>query len=304
MIGPRLASATFADTRGPIELRVEDRLESIAIPIRDMSAAMIAILVGSVALHVLLVAMTFATGRAPAPVVPREISVEVVQDTPKPPPATKPPAPAQQQAAAPKPEPAKLEAPKAEAPKPTPAAAEAKPPTPVAPKPTVQNKPVAPPLKPAPADDAKAAQEAKLNEAKALETELANLRAEQAALKTSEANAADEAAGRAGSGQAIAMPSIGGDGDGVGYQQLVFSQLAKAKGDLEYHGKSGVAGIRFEMDQAGQLVHAEVVTPSGDAALDAKALDIIHRAAPFPAPPTEADRIVFANVNFIAPKPQ
>jgi periplasmic protein TonB len=178
-------------------------------------------------------------------------------------------------------------------------------------------KPVAPPQaqpKPPPtADDAKQVAD--------LEKQLADLKAQRAALAAQAAKdvqtapATEQARGQeapsrerggplSGSTHAVALPGTGGDdADVVGYQALVFSQLAKAKGIGEYHGAAGTTGVHFTIDADGKLVSADVAVPSGDPALDTEALDIVRRAAPFPAPPKDAERTFFANVNFVPAKP-
>ena len=316
--GVLLASGTRDETlphpnRVPIELRIEDSLRSISAPIRDVSLVMVGVLVGSLAFHAGLVATAIVAGRAPAPAPQKEITVEIVQEAPKPRTPVKPPPPpkiqqakletAKPDAAKPappapavtKPEPAKLETPKLETPKrdvtkPAPArplAATAAPPV---------TKPATQPDRP-PADT---------KEMAALQKELDELRAQRAALRTESPApqaVADHGTGPlAGSMQAVALPSIGEDGEVVGYQDLVFSQLAKAKGLGDYHGQGGTTGVRFEVDAEGRLLRVAVAASSGNPALDQQALEIVRRASPFPPPPKDADHSFVANVNFVPPK--
>lgn len=300
----------------PIELRLEDSLKSIAAPVRNASAAMVGVLIGSLAVHAVILMTALISNRAIVVPPQQEIAVEVVQDTPKPvaPPKpakavepAKPPAPAKkpdlpkiQQAHL---ELTKPEPPKLEPPKPTPTKID--PPKPEA---ATQQPPLAPVAKPL----------AETKEVAALEKELADLRYQRAALRTaSQESLSREASSQeassqeprmaqggplAGSLQAIAMPSIGAAGEVEGYQELVFSALAKAKGVGEYRGRAGSTGVHFEVDVEGHLLHAEVATSSGSPDLDKEALDIVRRAAPFPPPPKDADHSFFANVNFRPPK--
>lgn len=141
-----------------------------------------------------------------------------------------------------------------------------------------------------------------------LEAQLAELKAEQSALKSEQASlkrAPAQAAGALGplpdSFQAVALPSdAAGQGEAVGYAELVFSQLAKAKGIGRRMGQPGSAGVRFVIDAAGGLVDVDLVATSGIPSLDAEALAVVRKAAPFPAPPPGAQRSFSANVSFVA----
>ena len=101
--------------------------------------------------------------------------------------------------------------------------------------------------------------------------------------------------------QAVALPSASADGgEAVGYADIVFSQLAKAKGIGRHMGQPGTAGVRFDIDGKGALVDVELVTTSGIKSLDEEAIAIVRKAAPFPAPPQGAQRSFSANVSFVA----
>ena len=155
---------------------------------------------------------------------------------------------------------------------PTPPAA-AKPPEPVAAK---------PPPQPSAADRERAE----------LERQLDALKAEQQALKTDDADLGP----LRDSIRAVALPGVGGDdGEVVGYQSLVFSQLAKAKDGAHEAAKPATVGVRFSVDDAGGLVDVEVAVSSGVAELDAESLAIVRRAAPFPKPPAGAEHTFSAN---------
>lgn len=241
---------------------------------RRLSTFMVAVVVVSLVLHAALLAtILLGVGAEAAP--QQEIPVEVVEEVPpveapKPAPQVAPPP-----APAPKPLAAKLEAPKPEAPKPE--LPKPKPPEPVAAKP--------------PAPSAAETQKAEL------ERQLDELKAEQQALKTA---SADEGPLR-DSIRAIALPSVGdGDGEVVGYQSLVFSQLAKAKEGVQGAAKAATVGVRFSVDDNGGLVDVSVAVSSGVAALDAESMAIVRRAAPFPKPPSGAERTFSANFAYAA----
>ena len=101
--------------------------------------------------------------------------------------------------------------------------------------------------------------------------------------------------------QAVAMSTPTADGDEpVGYTAIVFSQLAKAKGIGRRMGRPGSAGVRFSIDETGKLIRVALAVSSGIKELDAEALAIVRKAAPFPAPPKGSQRDFSANVSFVA----
>ena len=61
---------------------------------------------------------------------------------------------------------------------------------------------------------------------------------------------------------------------------------------------SGVARVRLEIAASGAIKSAAIQTSSGDATLDAAALQAVRRAGPFPAPPPGAVRVYVAPVAF------
>lgn len=297
-----LLSPRSFDTRrkgGLAAQRMDDRWASVGAPVRRFSAAMAAVILLSAAVHAAIVIFAVLTGEPPRVPPQQEIAVEIVQDVPKPPPAKVPAPPiakaatSERSSAEPKPPPAKLEPPKTaqakvdpiqpEAPKPE--AAKAEPPKPAAPKPARS------------ADDLQA-----------LESELASLKAEQAALRAAQtsAQAAVPMLRDTGLGplpdsfQAVALPATTeGVGEAVSYQELVFSQLAKAKGIGRHKGLPGSAGVQFEIDATGRLVDVAVVRKSGIPSLDDEAVTIVRKAEPFPPPPQGAQRLFSANVSFV-----
>jgi periplasmic protein TonB len=67
------------------------------------------------------------------------------------------------------------------------------------------------------------------------------------------------------------------------YNALVFGHLQKFKRyPLAAHGASGTVLVRFALNREGEVVSSEVTKSSGNGVLDREALDILHRASPFP----------------------
>jgi periplasmic protein TonB len=252
------------------------------------------VLCGSLLAHFALVAVALRKDPATPPAAAQEISVEVVPDVPK--------------LELPKLDLPKLDGPKPGSPTPAGGANPATAPAPPAPPPAAQKAPPAPPpAKPQPQAEA---------EVKSLQDELAALQAQRAALEAERSAAlqapspepsSPEPATPAGglgslrdSFQAIALPSASEQGDEpVGYAAIVFSQLAKAKAIGEQMGQPGTAAIRFSIDDKGALRDVQLVQSSGIPTLDAEALAVVHKAAPFPPPPTGAQRDFSANVSFV-----
>ena len=281
-------------TSATIRPRAEERWGGASLSTRRLSTTMGLIALGSLAGHLAILAGAAFDTKAPPP-PSQEISVEIVQEMPKPV-AEKAPEPVKAAEAPPKVETAKLDAkpePKVEPPKPEPAKVEQ------------QAAPKVPPPPPRAAEEA--AKEQKLA---ALQQELESLRSEQAQLqadRAAEAAAAAQPAPMRDTGlgplpdsfQAVALPaSVDGQGEATSYQEIVFSALAKAKGIGGKWSLPGTASVHFNIDAAGRIVEVELVHKSGIAELDAEALDIVHRAAPFPVPPQGAQRVFDANFTF------
>lgn len=264
----------------PIVLAREDRLTALFAPIGGMSRAMLAVLAGSVALHLMIVATALVASRAPLAIPEQlETAVEVVQEVPKEAPKTT------------------LKETSKETAKEEPENAPSKtaPPEPEPPKTQARMSSQTEPPKPAPASEKSVA-----DEREALRQELAQLRAQEAQLETRRASADLGMGPLPDSFQAVALPSAtDGAGEAMGYKEIIFSELAKAKGLDDRMGMPGTAGVRFSIDTAGHLIDVEIIRPSGVAALDREAIDIVRRAAPFPAPPPGAQRNFTANVSFV-----
>jgi periplasmic protein TonB len=86
------------------------------------------------------------------------------------------------------------------------------------------------------------------------------------------------------------------------YNALVFGHLQKFKRyPSAAHGKSGTVLVRFVLNRAGDVIGSTVTKSSGNDVLDREAVDILHRASPFPAFPAAkpgAQDIYTAPVSF------
>jgi len=86
------------------------------------------------------------------------------------------------------------------------------------------------------------------------------------------------------------------------YNALVFGHLQRFKRyPAAARGASGTTILRFELNRAGQVIASEVSKSSGNAVLDREALELLHRASPFPPFPAEkpgADDSYLAPVAF------
>ena len=70
------------------------------------------------------------------------------------------------------------------------------------------------------------------------------------------------------------------------YNALVFGHLQRFKRyPLAAHGASGTVQVRFVLNRAGDVMESTVTKSSGNQVLDREALEILHRASPFPAFP-------------------
>jgi protein TonB len=71
------------------------------------------------------------------------------------------------------------------------------------------------------------------------------------------------------------------------FNALVFGHLQKFKRyPAAAHGKSGTVVVRFVLNRGGDVVESAVTKSSGNDVLDREAIDILHRASPFPAFPS------------------
>jgi len=72
------------------------------------------------------------------------------------------------------------------------------------------------------------------------------------------------------------------------YNALVFGHLQRFKRyPAAAHGASGTTVLRFDLNRAGEVIASEISKSSGNTVLDREALELLHRASPFPAFPAE-----------------
>ena len=230
------------------------------------------IILGSLLLHMaILLPLLLPKQAAPPP--PLEIPVELVREPP-PPPKPQPPKQDPPKQDPPKPEKPKQESPKQEKPKPP----QPKPPQPKPekPKPPEQKK-SAEPRKPEPQKPVEAPQESTTDRMRDLLGENTSI------------------------DPAIALPGASAEGtDNVSYQRLVLSQVAKAKKEGRSQGVPGRTSVAFSLTDKGEVASVSIKTPSGDPSLDAEAIAMVERGAPYPPPPPGAPRDFVIGLQFRA----
>jgi TonB family protein len=85
----------------------------------------------------------------------------------------------------------------------------------------------------------------------------------------------------------------------VGWKQSLVTHVAKQQRyPAEARGRQGVVNIAFTLNRQGGVANSRIAKSSGSPVLDAEALDMIKRAAPFPTPPTE---IPDSELSFVIP---
>ena len=93
---------------------------------------------------------------------------------------------------------------------------------------------------------------------------------------------------------AMVMPALASSADPlddpVSYRQLILSRLAKQKREDRHDGIPAHAVIAFSIGDRGEVVTCEVREKSIDPTLDAEAVAMVYRGAPYPAPPAGAPR--------------
>ncbi|SFK29840.1 energy transducer TonB family protein [Methylocapsa palsarum] len=99
---------------------------------------------------------------------------------------------------------------------------------------------------------------------------------------------------------AVPMP-VEGDGELVNYKIIVFGMLERVKhfpDAAAARGAHGASVVVFSLDDAGGVKSVSLFRSSGDPDLDAESLDVVTRAAPFPAPPAGAQHDFAAEITF------
>ena len=83
------------------------------------------------------------------------------------------------------------------------------------------------------------------------------------------------------------------------WQQALVARLDRFKRyPAQAHGAEGVASLAFTIDRKGKVLSSQIATSSGSAVLDAEALALVKRAAPFPPPPAE---VAETDLSFVVP---
>jgi TonB family protein len=82
------------------------------------------------------------------------------------------------------------------------------------------------------------------------------------------------------------------------YRAKVLGTVAANMIDPERPRPKALAIVGFRIDAQGGLESAWLARPSGSAELDAEAMDMVRRSAPFPAPPAGAERNFAAAIAF------
>jgi protein TonB len=72
------------------------------------------------------------------------------------------------------------------------------------------------------------------------------------------------------------------------YNALVFCHLQRFKRyPAAAHGAAGTTVLRFELNRTGEVIASGISKSSGNPVLDREALELLHRASPFPPFPAE-----------------
>jgi TonB family protein len=83
------------------------------------------------------------------------------------------------------------------------------------------------------------------------------------------------------------------------WQESLVTHLLRFKRYPAHAGAAeGVVSLAFSIDRKGNVVGSRIDRTSGSAGLDAEALAMIKRAAPFPAPPPQ---VADADLSFVLP---
>ncbi|WP_324751641.1 TonB family protein [Roseovarius sp. Pro17] len=98
----------------------------------------------------------------------------------------------------------------------------------------------------------------------------------------------------AASGSAGKQPQASGNAAASNYPGLVMHKISRVPRPRA--GSRGTAVVGFSVTGGGGLASVHLVGSSGSAQLDRAALQMIHRAAPFPAPPAGAQRSFTINI--------
>ena len=93
---------------------------------------------------------------------------------------------------------------------------------------------------------------------------------------------------------AMVMPALtSGDNpldDTISYRQLILSRVARQKREDRHNGIPSHAVVAFTIGDKGEVVTCDVREKSLDPQLDAEAVAMVYRGAPYPPPPSGAPR--------------
>lgn len=78
--------------------------------------------------------------------------------------------------------------------------------------------------------------------------------------------------------------------DGLSYRQMVLSKVARQRREDRHNGVPGHVVVAFTIGDAGDVASCAVREKSVDPALDAEAVAMVYRGAPYPVPPPGAGR--------------
>lgn len=97
---------------------------------------------------------------------------------------------------------------------------------------------------------------------------------------------------------APARPRPAPDPKNDNYRAKVLGKVAANMIDPERPRPKALAIVGFRIDAQGALENVWLARPTGSAELDAEAVDMVRRSAPFPTPPTGAERNFAAAIAF------
>jgi colicin import membrane protein len=98
-----------------------------------------------------------------------------------------------------------------------------------------------------------------------------------------------------------AVPAAASQASAGEYRARVIAHLTRFKRypvSAQARGAEGTPTVAFSLDGGGQVLSASLTRSSGHADIDAEALAMVRRAAPFPPPPPGAPRSMSATIAF------
>ena len=96
---------------------------------------------------------------------------------------------------------------------------------------------------------------------------------------------------KAASARTAAVPRLGSSGSSAAsiasWRSQVYAHLVRYKPGTTGADGSGTASLSFTINRSGSIVSSRLSGSTGSSTLDQKALEMVRRANPFPAPPSE-----------------